>query len=152
MCALGISCAAIAQTNQGSWANLRKLAPGQKIQIVEVSKKKHSGTFLSVSDSAIAINDASGQMSAERQNVRSVKLMENHHHLRNILVCTGVGAGGGAIAGTVVGEAGNKGSNGFNIISTGTIVAAGALGGGFVGAVVGALLPSHDTIFSVSPH
>ncbi len=155
VCLLAVPGALAAQSGQSSWANLSGLRPGQKIQIVEMSSKKHSGIFESFSDSAISIKDTSGEMSVQKQDIRSVKLMENHHRLRSTLIGAGVGAGGGAIVGFAVGDASNKNSSGFfgkPIIGTGVIAAVGALGGGLIGATVGALLPSHGTIYRVSAH
>ena len=60
-CVLGVSCAAVAQNNQASWASLSGLGAGQKIQVVEKSSKKHTGIFESVSDSAISFRDATGK-------------------------------------------------------------------------------------------
>ncbi len=152
LCLMGIPCASVAQSGPSAWSNLNGLRSGQKIQIVETNSIKHTGAFESVSSSAISIRDATGEASIQRQNVRIVKLMENHHRLRNTLILTGTGAGAGAIAGFALGEAQNKGSNEFKIITTGEIAAAGTLGGAFVGAIVGALLPSHDTIYNVNAH
>jgi uncharacterized protein YcfJ len=149
VCLLAISCVSNAQSGQSSWANLSGLRAGQKIQIDEMNSKKHSGIFESVSDSAISIRDVSGEMSAQKQDVRSVKLLSSNHRLRNTLIGAGVGAGAGAITGAVLGETQNKG---FDIVTTGELTAAGALGSGVIGAVVGVLLPSHDTIYRVSSH
>src|ERR1700691_3296926 len=96
LCLLAISCVSNAQSGQSSWANLSGLRAGQKIQIDEMSSKKHSGIFESVSDSAISIRDASGEMSLQKQDVRSVKLLSSSHRLRNTLIGAGVGAGAGA--------------------------------------------------------
>ena len=148
-CLLGIPCALVAQSGQSSWASLSGLRAGQKIQIDEMNSKKHSGIFENVSDSAISIRDASGEMSVQKQDVRSVKLLSSGHRLRNTLICAGVGAGGGAIAGAALGETQNKG---FDIVTTGELTAAGALGGGVIGTIVGVLLPSHDTIYRASSH
>lgn len=146
ICALGISCAAVAQSNHGSWTNLGKLMPGQRIQIVEVTKQKHSGTFVSVSDSAISFNNAAGSESIPRQSVRSVKLLKSSHRLRNALIggAVGAGAGGGitAAAWESHGFLGGKGAG----------AAVGAVIGGVGGLIVGALLPSHDTVYSVRLH
>jgi hypothetical protein len=154
VCLLGVSCASLAQTGQSSWANLSGLRAGQKIQIVEISSKKHTGTFESVSDSAVSIKDAAGETSVQRQDVRIVKLMENHHRLRNTLVIGGASAGGGAIVGLAIGAAANKNNNGFfgPIVTTGQLTAIGAAGCGLIGTVVGTLLPSHETIYSVKAH
>lgn len=146
MCALGISCAAVAQSNHGSWANLGKLTPGQRIQIVEVTGKRHSGTLVNVSDSAISFNDGAGLEGVPRQSVRSVKLLNHSHRLRNALIggAVGAGAGGGitAAAWESHGFLGGKGAG----------AAVGAVIGGVGGLIVGALLPSHDTIYRVSSH
>jgi hypothetical protein len=83
VCLLGIPCTSVAQSGQSSWASLSGLRAGQKIQIDEMNSKKHSGIFESVSDSAISIRDASGEMSVQKQDVRSVKLLSSGHRLRN---------------------------------------------------------------------
>ena len=93
---LGLSCAAFAQTDQASWANLSGLRPGQKIRVVGITPKKHSGNFVSVSDTAISYRETTGEQSIPKQDVLSVKLMENKHRLRNTLIVAGVGAGVGA--------------------------------------------------------
>jgi hypothetical protein len=93
---LGLSCAAFAQTDQASWANLGGLRPGQKIQVVGIASKKHSGNFVSVSDTAISYRETTGEHSIPKQDVLSVKLMENKHRLRNTLIVAGLGAGVGA--------------------------------------------------------
>jgi hypothetical protein len=93
---LGSSWAAFAQTDRASWANLSGLQPGQRIQVVGTTSKKHSGNFVSISDTAISYREANGEQSIPRQDVLSVKLMKNKHRLRNTLIVAGVGAGVGA--------------------------------------------------------
>src|SRR5580658_3530822 len=99
ICILGIACAACAQGNKDSWTNLSVLHPGQKIQIVEMNSKKHSGTFVSFSEAAILYEDNAGGQTIPRPQIRRVKLMENRHRLRNILIGGLVGAGVGAAIG-----------------------------------------------------
>ncbi len=142
VCVLGISCASFAQTGQSSWANLSGLKVGQKIQVVETSSKKDSGTFLAVSDSAISFKDAAGEKSVQRPDVRSVKLL-TERRLRNTLIGLGVGAGAGAAIGAGATRSGDFFGKG---------VAAAVLGvtGGVCGTVVGVLLPTHETVYRVS--
>jgi hypothetical protein len=146
LCVLGISCASFAQTGQSSWANLNGLNVGQKIQVVEMTAKKDSGTFLSVSDSAISFKDSGGEKSVQRTDLRSVKLMSNRR-LRHTLIGTGVGAGAGAgICGAAWESHGFLGGKG-----TGAAVGAGL--GGLSGLIIGVLLPAHDTtIYSAGSH
>jgi hypothetical protein len=156
LCIFCLPCAAQAQINEASWAKLKGLTPGQNIQIVDASSKKHVGTFLSVSDTSIAYNEAAGQHSIDQQDVRSVRLMGTHHG-HNTLVGLAVGAGAGAATGAGIGAATYKGctqqSFCLDFISrgaqTGIGAVAGFAGGAIIGAVTGALLPSHTTIYTI---
>lgn len=140
ICALGISCTMAAQSNHGSWANVAKLSPGQKIQVVETNKTKHSGTLVSVSESAIVLSDAAGSETVPKESVKSVQLVKNHR-MRNALIGMGVGAGAGAGIGAAAWE-----SNGFfgsKAVGAGVVAVLGGLGG----LAIGALLPTHHTIY-----
>ncbi|MGC1962577.1 MAG: hypothetical protein WA676_07575 [Candidatus Sulfotelmatobacter sp.] len=144
ICILGMSCALWAQGDQASWTNLSVLHPGQKIQIVEMNSHKHSGTFVSFSETAILYQDNAGGQTIPRQDVHRVRLMENKHHLRNALIGGVVGAGAGAGIG-----AGSWENNGF-VGGKGVGAAVGATIGFAAGTVVGVLLPGHHTIYRVN--
>jgi hypothetical protein len=146
LCALGISCVSLAQTNEASWAKLTRLQVGQKIQIVEMNSKKVPGTFVSVSDSTISLKDAAGDETIQKQDVRSVKLLGSSRRLRNTLIGAGVGAGAGAGLTAAAWE-----SRGF-LGGKGAGAAVGAVIGGLAGAIIGAVVPSHDTIYSAGSH
>jgi hypothetical protein len=151
ICIVGIPCASLAQTNQTSWSNLSTLRSGQKIQVVEMTSKKHSGLFASASDTAISYRKTTGEQSIQKQDVLSVKLMENKHRLRNTLIVAGAGAGVGAAIGAAVYKPCSTSfclDVGGRALPTGI----GAVFGGVGGAIVGALLPSHRTVYSVSSH
>ncbi len=153
ICALAIPCASWAQGDQTSWTNLSTLLPGQKIQVIETNSKKHSGTFVSFSEAAIVYQDTAGGQTVPRQEVRRVKLMENNHRLRNIVVGGLVGAGIGAAIGAGVfhGCTPNPSAQFPNCvgvsISKGEGVAILAPVGFLAGAVVGVLIPSHHTVY-----
>ncbi len=146
ICILGISCASLAQTDQASWAKLSALRQGQKIQVVDVTSKKHTGVFTSVSDTSISYKENATEQTTERHDVRSVKLMEKSHRLRNTLIGAGVGAGAGAGITAAAWE-----DNGF-FGGKGAGAAVGAVIGGVSGAVIGSLLPAHSTIYSARSH
>jgi len=152
MCVLGVSCASWAQGDQTSWMNLSALRPGERIQVIEMNSKKHSGTFVSFSETAIAYQDNAGGQTVPKQDVRRVKLMENKHHLRNALIGGAVGAGIGAGIGAATYQPCSAPS--FCLPSIGRAGKAGiGLAIGLpVGAVVGFFLPSHHTIYSVNQH
>jgi hypothetical protein len=149
---LGISCASWAQGDQASWTNLSALLPGQKIQVVDVNSKKHSGTFVSFSDAAIVYQDNAGGETIPKQDVRRVKLMENKHHLRNALIGGAVGAGVGAGIAAATYQPCQAPSFCLPSIGRAGFAGIGLAIGLPVGAVVGFLLPSHHTVYSVNSH
>jgi hypothetical protein len=162
LCVLGLPCASPAQTNQASWETLNHLKPGQSIQVVDTSSKKHSGTLLNVSDSAISLRVASGEQSLQKQDVRSVKLLNNSHRGRNALIGAAIGGGAGAGAGAAVGAATHQGCSStttsfcLDIVSAGEsagiLAAIGGLSGAIVGGIIGAFIPSHDTAYTTASH
>jgi hypothetical protein len=152
---LAIPCATWAQSGQASWENLSTLQAGQKIQVVEMNSKKDSGALLNISPTAISLQEKSGEQTIQRQDVRSVKLMENRHRLRNTLIGAGVGAGAGAGIGAALDHPpkpcppdvlclGGLGDDNRGLAAL-VFGAIGLVGG----AVVGALLPSHKMIYHV---
>jgi hypothetical protein len=149
---LGSSCAAFAQIDRASWANLKGLQPGQKIQVVGTTSKKHSGKFMSISDTTISYRETNGEQSIPRGDVLSVKLMQNQHRLRNTLIVAGVGAGVGAGIGAATHKGCSSQSFCFDIGGAALPAGIGAVLGGLGGAVTGALVPSHSTIYQVTPH
>ncbi len=148
VCVFGLSCVSRAQ-DKTAWSSLTGLNAGQKIQIVDTQSKKHSGIFVSASDTAISFSETTGDHSIEKQNLRSVTLMENKHRLRNTLILTGIGAGVGAGIGAAA-----TGHGGSIILSVSHAKGAGvgAVLGAVGGVTVGLLLPSHHTIYSVAPN
>jgi len=149
LCVCGLSSVSVAQNNP-AWSSLTGLHAGQKIQIVETNAKKHSGTFVNVSDAAISYQENASQQTIQKQDVRSVKLLDNKHRLRNTFIGAAVGAGVGAGIGAAVYK---PCSGSFCIDPGGRAIPAGigAVVGGVGGVVVGVLLPSHSTIYNVSP-
>jgi hypothetical protein len=143
---LATTCLSWSQSDPSIWENLKALQPGQKIRVLEANSTTLSGTFVSVSDTAISLDAASGPQTIQRLDVRSVKLLENKHRLRNTLIGAGVGAGAGAGISAGVWESGGF----FGGKGTGAAVGAGI--GAAAGAIVGALLPTHDTIYRVGAH
>lgn len=96
ICLVGLPGASSAQSGRTSWSNLGALQAGQAIQVVDMNSQERSGTFLSVSETAIAYRDTAGEQTIQKQDVRSVKLLENRYRLRNSLIGAAAGAGTGA--------------------------------------------------------
>jgi hypothetical protein len=145
----GLACTAFAQRDRASWTNLRGLQPGQRIQVVEMTSKKHSGNFVNVSETAISYRDTNGEQGIPKQSVLSVKLMENKHRFRNALIGAAIGAGAGAgIGAASTGRPGDILTDVSRAKGAGVGAILGLIGGG----TFGALLPSHSTIYQVTPH
>jgi hypothetical protein len=113
-----------------------------------MNSKKHSGTFVNVSDTAISYRETAGEQTIQKQDIRSVKLMENRHRLRNTLIGAAVGAGVGAVIGAATDHT-CSGPGCLNVIGKGGAAGIVAAVGFVGGAVAGALLPTHNTIYSV---
>jgi hypothetical protein len=157
---LALPCVSLAQTNQPAWETLHHLQPGQNIQIIDTSSKKHSGKLLNVSDSAISLSVAAGEQSLQKQDVRTVKVLGAHRG-KNALIGAAVGGGAGALIGAAIGAASHQScasTTTFCLDPLGTAgqagigAAIGGLGGAISGAIIGALVPSHDTAYTTVPH
>jgi hypothetical protein len=155
ICILGISCVSLAQGKAASWGNLSKLRAGDKIQVVQTNSTKVSGDFLNVSDAAISLQGKAGTQMVQKQDVASVKLMKNKHRLRNALILGGIGAGVGAGIGAAAhNDHGCMSSQTFCLDIGGRSLPAAIFGvvGLLGGTVVGALLPEHETVYSLNSH
>ncbi|HEX4008010.1 MAG TPA: hypothetical protein VHX60_17685 [Acidobacteriaceae bacterium] len=153
LCILLVASASWAQGAAASWGNLNTLQAGEQIQVRTLESKKITGAFISVSDAAISVQADSGPDTVQMPDVRSVRLQRNRHRLRNAAILGGVGAGVGAGIGAV-GHKGCSSSQTFclDIVDKSDFVAIGAVAGLLGGAVVGALLPSHQTVYSLNAH
>jgi hypothetical protein len=160
VCVLVIHFVALAENKQSSWATISGLQSGQYIQIVDSSSKKHSGIFISVSDTAISLRTTTGEQSIQKQDVRLVRLMANKGRARNTLVGGAIGGATGAGVGAVIGAATHKGCAPgvfcLDVIGTGGSAGLGAaigfLGGATAGGVIGALVPPHTTVYDARTH
>jgi hypothetical protein len=157
LCILGMPSFLSAQGKQAMWENLNALRPGQKVQIVEMNSKTESGTFLSVSGTAISLQEKDGEQTIQRQDVRTVKIPKRPNHLRNSLIGGAIGAGVGAGIGAAVyhpceNHPPLNDQCSFDIGSRGLDAAFGGVVGLVGGAVVGALLPTGKTIYRASAH
>jgi hypothetical protein len=151
ICVLGIPCAARAQSKSTTWENLITLQAGEKIHVVEMNSKKVSGRFSNVSDAAISLQAEASEQTIQRRDVRSVKLMKHQHRLRNTLIGAAVGFGAGTGIGAAAAHPCSPSQPYCLAPGRGIPAAFGGVIGLIGGAVVGALVPSHRTIYLVKP-
>jgi hypothetical protein len=133
-------CVLHAQSKNDSWDTIRSLRVGEKIEVVEAGMKKHTGTFLMVSDESIQIREGSNEIGVRKENVARVSVLDKSHRLRNALIFAGVGAGAGAGIGALA-----AGPHAF--LGRGPAAALGGIIGVAVGAGLGAAIPSHPTLY-----
>ncbi len=122
---------------QDSWENLKLLREGQKIQVVDMGLKSWKGRFVGVSEDSITLRTKKGEVTVERSEVFRVTDLKRSRRGRNALI--------GLAIGSVVGAA-VVAKKGDDLVPWGkAVVAIGFFGG--PGAGVGALVPSHPTIY-----
>jgi hypothetical protein len=150
-CFLAVSFAVRAQENAASWGNLNSLREGEKIQVREANKAKITGKFMSVSDAAITVQAQAGEQIIQRQDVRTVKRMKVKRRWLNSFVLAGAGAGVGYGIGRTQYHPCPKEQTfclDFGDYPGSIGLIAGFLGGG----AIGAMLPVHETVYSVNAH
>jgi len=147
-CVLAVACASWGGGRKApsAWENLSGLQPGEKIQVVDTTQRKHAGTFSSVTNAAIVVHEKSGDETIQRENV--LRVTAGSHRVRNALIGGAVGAGVGAgIGAATYSSCANSQSFCVQPIGRGGIAAIGAVAGAGLGAVIGAILPAHKTIY-----
>jgi hypothetical protein len=122
-------------TVKTDWANLKRLAQGQEIQVVLNDAKSYVGKFQSVTDDAIVIRLTTGDQIFTRQSVLRVSSKRQGHRGRNAALGGAIGAG----AGLAIGAAVDQSSNGFTG-NRGKAIATPGIA--ILGAAIGAALPT----------
>jgi hypothetical protein len=150
ICILAVSCTARAQGKASSWGNLNTLREGEKIQVREMNKTKVTGTFLNFTDAAVSVQADGGPQTIQKLDVRTIKRMKTKHRWVNSLLLAGAGAGIGYGIGRSQYHSCAK-TEEFCLDIAGDLpgyigATAGFLGGG----AIGALIPVHETVYSIS--
>jgi hypothetical protein len=138
---ISIAATALAQSNATDWNTVKALATGADVRLTTGFRTVH-GQVLRVSDGNIVLALGKGQEMFSQQEVLRVRLRGDSHRGRNSLI----GLGGGAAIGAIIGAAAHQDCTGFCIFYTsrGTDTAAGAVVGGGLGAIIGALIPTRS--------
>lgn len=128
----------LAKSQRNNWDDLKQLRPGQKIEVVDSKMKTLKGTFVSVSDEAIALQTGKSEESVPRANVVRVSVRDTSHRARNMALASAVIGGITLIpAILIIGESNNEGGCGSSCTAAGAAVAAGFGGGAALGAIPG---------------
>ena len=84
-----------APASKGDWGNLRTLIAGAEIRVIATGHEVIRGTFRSVSDDALIVDQTSGEKMLPRSSVISVSLKKQSRRIGYVSI--------GAIAGVVTG-------------------------------------------------
>lgn len=128
-----------AQPVRLDWAGVEALGAGPQVR-VKMGKRQVRGYIQGASDDGISVNTEAGMEMIARRDITDVAVRKTGHHGRNALIGAGIGAAFGVLS------AATTYSPCTNCFvpdpPKGTVVAAGALVFGGIGALVGALVPS----------
>ena len=135
-----VPAALCAQSKKDDWENLKQLQTGHKIRVVEMDLKSWDGKLGSVSDEALTIREKRQQeITVERAKVFRVTDLELSRRGRNAFI--------GFLIGGAIGAPLGAAKSSDVPAPLGAVIVAGWLGG--AGAGLGALIPSHPTIYRV---
>lgn len=126
---------AVAQDNEDSWANLKQLRAGQKIEVIGQDLKRAGGRLVSVSEESITLSAGKRQESIRREDVFRVSTPAGTKRLRNIAI----GLAAGLAAGYAIGEASYSGDDEETVTMFGALIGMGS------GAGIGAAVPANRT-------
>jgi len=127
-----------------SWENLKRLAPGQSIQVIQQKGESLNGKLAGVSEDAITVTRKQQTIAVPRSAVAQVRVSGKRR--RYTLIGAAIGAAAGAGLGAAGGESLNQSSGGdFANLKPAITVGCGAAGA-LIGAIVGSLAGNRDTI------
>ncbi|PYT16240.1 MAG: hypothetical protein DMG59_11005 [Acidobacteria bacterium] len=125
-----------------SWDTLRRLNPGDRVKVRDVSGQEHKGAFVSLSADNISITTGKSEMAIERSRVRRVELRSGSRRARNAMIGAGIGFAIGLIVDQTAGAYfRNEFSEGSGARAI-TYIAPTALFGG-----VGGAFPAYRTVY-----
>lgn len=132
------------QNALNDWANLKRLQPGEKVEVVDMNLKSLKGKFVSLSEEAISLRTDDEEKAIERANVLRVSALGGKRR-RNALIGLAIGAGAGLAVGAAI-HAHLRETTGPDILAELAVPLGGAIGAG-AGAGVGAAFPGSRTIY-----
>lgn len=128
--------------NVKSWSNLDSMAPGQAVEVREVTGKSVRGNYAARSEQSIGLSVDQKSVSIPRTQISEIRLRNRTH--KTMWIGVGIGAATGVAVGAGIGSR-FEGSGDF---PNATAVAAGIFAGvgALVGLGVGATLAHRHTL------
>ena len=144
---LALPAALGAQKTKDSWSNLNRLKAGQGIEVIESNMKSHSGRFVTVTDELLLLQEKGSDVSIKREDIVRVSTGSGPRHGEHAVIGLFVG---GAI-GIGVGAAAGSSHGFFGGSDRGIAGLVGMVIGAPSGALVGAAMPAHTTVYRITP-
>jgi hypothetical protein len=141
-----VCCSALAEPSgaPNSWENLKRLAPGQSIEVTQQSGESLTGKLSAVSDDSITIARKGQIVAVPRATVSRVRVSGKRRNYT--LVGAAIGAAAGVGLGVAGGESLNQSSGGdFANLKPAITVGCGAAGA-LIGALVGSLAGNRGAV------
>jgi len=134
-----------AQTaDPAAWASLKRLAPGQSVQVINRKGDSFKGAFASVSEDSIAVIRNGQTVAVSRSEVSRVRV-PSQKHLQHTLIGAVIGAAAGVGLGAAGAESLSQTSGGdFANLKPAIICASGGVGA-LLGAVIGSVIGNRGT-------
>jgi len=130
-----------AREGEENWENLKQLQVGQTIEVVAMTLKSLTGTFVSFSDEAISLRIRKHDVTLGRPDVLRVSL-HGHKRPRNALIGAAIGAAAGAAFAAWAGAGECPGSQNCTTVAVASVAVSGGIGAG-----LGALAPGDRTLY-----
>jgi hypothetical protein len=127
-----------------SWENLKRLAPGQSIQVARQNGETLVGKLAGVSEDSITVARKSQTIAVPRSAVSWVRVSRKRR--THTLIGAAIGAAAGVGLGAAGGESLNQSSGGDFANLKPAITAGCGVAGALIGAVVGSLVGNRGTI------
>lgn len=127
--------------DHSSWDNLRGLHAGDRIVVIQKGFKDSSGKFTQVSDEAITLQSGGKDLAIQRADVLRVSRLGHSHRVRNAVI------GAAILGGIATAVAVPFGIYLNNETGNGATAYAAIPAAAGVGAALGALAPSNETIY-----
>ncbi len=124
----------------GSWEDVQRIAPDQKIEVKTKDGAREKATFVSASGETLVMREANGERSVAKAEIAEVRVHDAARKVRHGLIWTAVGAAAGAAIGFAVCPGCANEGHGYKYVGPGIAAGAG------VGAL-GFLTASYRTVY-----
>jgi hypothetical protein len=142
---LGLPSMLFAQKQHGQWSDLNGLKAGQKIEVIDSKMHRWAGEFINVNDEMLTLQEGQNNVAVKREDVVRVSTSSTPKRGEHAVIGLVVGGLiGAAIFGAATSKSGWGGAGG-----AGALVGVGI--GVPSGALVGAVLPAHTTVYRAAP-